>query len=707
MPNYGVSVAEIIIPAPTCPSRSPPPGTEASGTGNMKLALNGALTIGTDDGANIEIRENVGDDNIFIFGLSAAEVLRLPAKATSPAPSRRAAAGAAAVLDAIGGDASRPGAQALPPIVDSLVWGGDHYICWPTSPLPWHPGARRHALWPRPRPGRAPAIANVAGMGRSRPTARSASTPSASGACRCAWRRRRLGHPPRPPAAPMVDPRDVAAGRQGAHGDPFWVLARTDARRTALSCAAPLMPGAGARRSARQATRAGERWPAAMPDGFFERPQATAARALAPAVRWHDGQQAGWTIPTASACCWARPTWAAAEGTHRRPGRCWARTCRWCGRRRGTRFAVAECAACRARAWWATSTAVGRPPHAPAPECRHGELFVPGVGAGRALQVRDPHARRPLLPRAPTFAASAELRAGHGQHRRRASCRPCRPMARAAAQCAGRAHQRLRGAPGIVAAVVEDGDRWLDWDELADHPGALRRRHGLHPPGAARCRASLRRLLGLPADPGLYAPTARFGAPDGPAPLRRGLPAGIGRAARLGAGALPPTRTAWRVRRHALYEYADPRQGWHPTGTRLIFNLRRNEVRQLPPGNALFWSRLRRRRAARGRGSPPCSTATTAARDGQWVPNVHGGRENLRRSPSCATSTETLGAERPGRPSPPRSPPPSPACRVRRTGRRPGLPPQVEHGLDARHAAPTWRATRSTGATTTASSASA
>jgi len=126
--DYRVSLAEHIFPAADLSEQISTAGTEASGTGNMKFALNGALTIGTMDGANIEIAEEVGADNIFVFGLHAEEVAALRGR-YRPRDHYESNAELRHVLDAIGGGAMSPQQPDLfRPLVDSLLDADPYFL---------------------------------------------------------------------------------------------------------------------------------------------------------------------------------------------------------------------------------------------------------------------------------------------------------------------------------------------------------------------------------------------------------------------------------------------------------------------------------------------------------------------------------------------------------------------------------------------------
>ena len=122
VPNYDVTNAEHIIPACDLSQQISTAGTEASGTGNMKMALNGALTIGTLDGANVEIREEVGEDNIFIFGMTVDEVTDLRRRGYQPMDYYNGNAELREVIDMIGcGYFSPDECKRYQPIVDNLL----------------------------------------------------------------------------------------------------------------------------------------------------------------------------------------------------------------------------------------------------------------------------------------------------------------------------------------------------------------------------------------------------------------------------------------------------------------------------------------------------------------------------------------------------------------------------------------------------------
>jgi starch phosphorylase len=167
VPNYGVSVAELVIPAADLSEQISMAGTEASGTGNMKLALNGALTIGTMDGANIEICEAVGREHIFIFGHTADEVDSLRATGYRPRQIYEENPELHLALEQIrSGYFSNGDPHRFSDIFHTLVDWGDHYMVLADFASFSDAQNAVDARFRDPRAWTESAIENVAGMGQ-------------------------------------------------------------------------------------------------------------------------------------------------------------------------------------------------------------------------------------------------------------------------------------------------------------------------------------------------------------------------------------------------------------------------------------------------------------------------------------------------------------------------------------------------------------
>ena len=167
IPDYSVSNAAKIIPACDLSEQISTAGTEASGTGNMKLGLNGALTIGTLDGANIEMMEEVGRENIFIFGMNTGEVAAIRANGYNPRDIYDANDELRQALDMInGGYFSADEPNRFRPIFDALIGQGDHYLLLADYASYIACQEQVDAVYRDPAEWARRAILNVAGMGK-------------------------------------------------------------------------------------------------------------------------------------------------------------------------------------------------------------------------------------------------------------------------------------------------------------------------------------------------------------------------------------------------------------------------------------------------------------------------------------------------------------------------------------------------------------
>ncbi len=451
----------------------------------------------------------------------------------------------------------------------------------------------------------------------------------------------------------MLSSRDIEPLCSGQHGDAFAVLGphRDDDGKCWVRA---FLPGAA---SALAVDFAGEKictLKALDTRGLFEG-RIAKRKANTPYrlhVFWQDGHEAIVEDPYRfGAVLGDMDVWLLGEGSHLRPYEVLGATPRVMDGVAGTAFAVWAPNASRVSVVGDFNFWDGRRhPMRLRRECGVWELFLPGVGAGARYKFELLDAGGILLPqKADPFARQAELRPANASI---VAIMP--PVAPASTQ---RLSANALDAPMSIYEVHvaswrrkgERGEQWLNWDELAD----------TLVPYAADMGFTHLELLPVSEHPfdgswgyqtlGMFAPTARFGDAAG---LRRF----VDRAHASGIGVL----LDW-VPAHFpsdafglaefdgthLYEYADPREGFHNDWNTLIYNFGRPEVRNFLVGSALYWLERFDVDGLRVDAVASMLYRDYSRKSGEWIPNVNGGRENLEAIALLKRCNEVIGSERP------------------------------------------------------------
>jgi 1,4-alpha-glucan branching enzyme len=435
----------------------------------------------------------------------------------------------------------------------------------------------------------------------------------------------------------MLATADIEALVQGRHADPFALLGPHDGLVRAF------LPGAASVRVAGAELRE------VHAEGLFEGRGPAAGAAYMLDVIWHDGQRATLEDPYRfGPVLGEMDVWLLAEGTHLRPYEVLGAHARVMDGVAGTAFAVWAPNASRASVVGDFNLWDGRRhPMRLRRECGVWELLLPGVGVGARYKFELLDREGRLLPqKADPYARQAELRP--------ATASMVAPLPAPVPPSEARRRANALDAPISIYEVHlgswrrKRGHEWLNWDELADQLVAY----------AVDLGFTHLELLPVTEHPfdgswgyqtlGLFAPSARFGDPSGFARfVARAHAAGLGVIADWVPAHFPTDAHGLaRFDGSALYEYADPREGYHNDWNTLIYNFGRTEVRNFLVASALYWVERFDIDGLRVDAVASMLYRDYSRASGEWIPNVHGGRENLEAIALLRRINEVVGSER-------------------------------------------------------------